>query len=334
MPKVIPSSISRGCVDVRTVTLKYPPSYFNVGAAGFRNVLTVVDEVAQAASPSDRPNRTKLPARKPLCGELVRSGKKILPTARQRAAPYSVMGRSQGIRPYSNHGDVLDTGNGPSPSKETATHIGHCDKITPMNESAKRRHQSSATHGRNLDHEGLLRPLSFELCFACPKGLVFKDSDAGQHIDHCTPKRRYPAAVRATQEERDRLEHRLGFETPRKVSTTNTFTPFTTPFATAPSPSGGTRSSISPSSSSTKSTPPPSTPSPPMSRASSPAHCTPDGKTDPSSPFQAFTGSFPTHAAHQFEYGPLADIPPRLNRLISVRTSESAWLDGNFHDET
>jgi hypothetical protein len=106
MPKVIPSSISRGCVDVRTVTLKYPPSYFNVGAAGFRNVLTVVDEVAQAASPSVRPNRTKLPARKPLCGELVRPGK-ILSTVRQRAAPYSVMGRSQGIRPYSNHGDVL-----------------------------------------------------------------------------------------------------------------------------------------------------------------------------------------------------------------------------------
>jgi hypothetical protein len=107
MAKAIPSSIFCGYVDIKTPALQYPSGYFNIGAAGFRSVIVVVDELAQAAS-SVQPNSflTKLAAGTPLSREHVRPGK-ILPTARQKAAPYSVVGRSQGTRAYKSRGDMI-----------------------------------------------------------------------------------------------------------------------------------------------------------------------------------------------------------------------------------
>jgi hypothetical protein len=107
MPKAIPSSNSCGCVDIRAPILQYPPGYFNVGAAGFRSVLDVADDLAQAASSvQPDPLLTKLTAGTPLGGEHRRPGK-MLPVARQNAAPYVVPRRLEGTCAYNNRRGVM-----------------------------------------------------------------------------------------------------------------------------------------------------------------------------------------------------------------------------------
>jgi hypothetical protein len=232
-----------------------------------------------------------------------------------------------------------------------------------VNELARREHQSSATHARNLQDEDLPH-IPIELHSAFPEDLACKNEyvkqfaqrtgvvvlinlSRRQRVDIYTQKGCHHAAVGAMLEERDRLERGLEFKTLRKQPDTNPITPLP-PLFTAASPFDDTRSSIeqspSPSISSTRSTLPPSTPSPPMSRACSPARHTLAEQTglfpghkypthfmfNPSQVLgdsvkrsgpgcnPKLTGSFPAHVLQQFEHEPPADAPPRLLRLISA----------------
>ncbi|KAH9062280.1 hypothetical protein EDB87DRAFT_1608301 [Lactarius vividus] len=258
MSDAFPLSTSGSYVDATAPIVRYPPGYFGFGAAGFRHVSTVLDDLALAASPV----RAVLPSANtsPQLDGQPKSGRRTAPTTRRRGplAPYSAMKDSRG---YSIWRAVIN--NIPSPSKEriTATYLGCCDGINVSDWSTLRKHQFSAFHASHLEDEDL-QYVPIGLCPACPEDLCCKDEgqrvdiygQKGRHFDTCsayralcerTNTRPEPiltnrAAVKALLKERDRLRIALRFKTPKNAPPTFPITPLPllTPVAHA-SPSDG-----------------------------------------------------------------------------------------------
>ncbi|KAH9008569.1 hypothetical protein EDB84DRAFT_1571948 [Lactarius hengduanensis] len=230
-------STSGSYVDATAPIVRYPPGYFGFGAAGFRHVSTVLDDLALAASSV----REVLPSANtgPQLNGQSKSGRRTAPTTRRGGplAPYSAMRDSRG---HSIWRAVIN--NIPSPSKEriTATYPGCCDGINDED----------------------LQYIPIGLCPACPEDLGCKDEgqrvdiygQKGRHFDTCsayhalcerTNTRPEPiltnrAAVKALLGERDRLRIALRFRTPKNAPPTFPITPLPllTPAAHA-SPSDG-----------------------------------------------------------------------------------------------
>lgn len=164
--------------------VRYPPEYFGSGAAGFRHVSTLLNDLALAASSI----QAALPSAKPL--PLRGSDGRTLPTTRRRGAPtpYSAMRDSRG---YSSWRAVIvclsvarmccwlivfAKNNIPSPSKEriTTVYLGCCDAINVSDWSTLRKHQFSACHANYLKDEDL-QYIPIGLCPACPEDLGCRD---------------------------------------------------------------------------------------------------------------------------------------------------------------
>lgn len=251
-------STSGSYVDATAPIVRYPPGYFGFGAAGFRHVSTVLDDLALAASSV----RAVLPSANtgPQLNGQPKSGRRTAPTTRRGGplAPYSVMRDSRG---HSIWRAVIN--NIPSPSKEriTATYPGCCDGINVSDWSTLRKHQFSAFHARHLKDEDL-QYIPIGLCPACPEDFGCKDEgqrvdiygQKGRHFDTCSAYRALcdrkntrpepiltnRAAVKALLGERDRLRIALRFRTPKNAPPTFPITPLPlfTPVAHA-SPSDG-----------------------------------------------------------------------------------------------
>ncbi|KAH9173345.1 hypothetical protein EDB89DRAFT_2068805 [Lactarius sanguifluus] len=236
-------SASGSHVDATAPIVRYPPGYFGFGAAGFRHVSTVLDDLALAASsvPAVLPSANTGPQ---LNGQ-PKSGRRTAPTTRRGGplAPYSAMRDSRG---HSIWRAVIN--NIPSPSKEriTGTYPGCCDGINVSDWSTLRKHQFSAFHASHLKDEDL-QYIPIGLCPACPEDLGCKDEgqrvdiygQKGRHFDTCsayralcerTNTRPEPiltnrAAVKALLGERDRLRIALRFRTPTNAPPTFPITP-------------------------------------------------------------------------------------------------------------
>ncbi|KAI9467328.1 hypothetical protein BJY52DRAFT_1237844 [Lactarius psammicola] len=241
MSDAFPPSTAGSCVHATAPVVRYPPEYFGFGAAGFRHVSTVLDDLALAASSV----QTALPSAKPLplttgpqLNGRLESNRRTLPTRRRGGplAPYSAMRDSRG---YSIWRTVID--NIPSPSKEriTATYLGCCDGISAGDWSTLRKH----LYLKDED----LQYIPIGLCPACPEDLGCRDEgqrvdiygQKGRHFDTCTAYRALcertntkpepiltnRAAVKALLEERDRLRITLRFRTPKNAPPTFPITP-------------------------------------------------------------------------------------------------------------
>jgi hypothetical protein len=101
MSDVFPLSTSSSFVNDTAPVVQYPPEYFGFGAAGFRHVSTVLNDLALAASSI----QAALPSAKPLplttgpqLNAQRESDGRTLPTTRRRdaPAPYSTMRDSRG----------------------------------------------------------------------------------------------------------------------------------------------------------------------------------------------------------------------------------------------
>ncbi|KAH9002448.1 hypothetical protein EDB86DRAFT_2900092 [Lactarius hatsudake] len=243
MSDTFPPSTSGSYAGPTAPIVRYPPGYFCCGAAGFRHVSTVLDDLALAASSV----QAVLPSAStgPHLNGKPKSGRKTAPTTRRRGppAPYSVMRDSRG---YSIWRAVINSI--PSPSKEriTATYLGCCDGINVSDWSTLRKHQFSAFHASHLKDEDL-QYIPIGLCPACPEDLGCKDEgqrvdiygQKGRHFDTCAAYRALcertntkpepiltnRAAVNALLKERDRLRIALRFRTPKNAHPTFPITP-------------------------------------------------------------------------------------------------------------
>ncbi|KAI0248829.1 hypothetical protein BJV78DRAFT_1156250 [Lactifluus subvellereus] len=286
MPKAIPSPLSCGCVDIRAPVLQYPPGYFNIGAAGFRSVLDVVDDLAQAASSvQPSPLLENLTAGTPLSGKHRRPGK-MLQVARQKAAPYIVVRRSEGTRAYNNRrGQHSFSIRGAHSCSALCQRTDTKPKPTRTNRSAVR---------ALLEESDKLKPP--DTYPTTP--LLSLATSASLSDDACSSIKQSPS--------------------PSISSTMSTPPPSTPSPPLSRLPTYHTsveQTGLSPGHNS----PPllvfthPQVPSDSIeqSAAAGPG-CSPESFE------RSQTGSFPAHVAQQCKRDPLGDVPPRLYRLISA----------------
>jgi len=101
MSDAFPPSTSGSHVNATASIVRYPPEYFGFGAAGFRHVSTVLDDLALAASSIQAalPSAKSLPlTTRPQVNGQLKSDRRTLPITRRGGplAPYSAMRDSRG----------------------------------------------------------------------------------------------------------------------------------------------------------------------------------------------------------------------------------------------
>ncbi|KAI9447710.1 hypothetical protein H4582DRAFT_1895798 [Lactarius indigo] len=165
------TTVSTGGDYATAPAVRYPPGYFGFGAAGFRHVSTVLDDLALAASSV----RAVPPSANtgPQLNERPKSSRRTVPTRRRGCplAPYSATRDSRG---YSIWRAVINSIPSPSQERITATYPGCCDGINVSDWSTLRKHQFSAFHASHLKDEDL-QYIPIGLCPACPGDLGCKD---------------------------------------------------------------------------------------------------------------------------------------------------------------